>query len=88
MSFDLVELDLAARALRQSLDLASGGRERWGLSSDMAFAGQPRGRLPLHGDCPAIGTEKGQVALLEVGGFLAGDDVEEEPPVCVPQIPL
>src|SRR5260221_6205165 len=28
MSFDLVELDLAARALCQSLDLASGGRER------------------------------------------------------------
>src|SRR6266849_7888797 len=27
MSFDLVELDLAARALCQSLDLASGGRE-------------------------------------------------------------
>src|SRR6266480_1668025 len=28
MSLDLVELDLAARALCQSLDLASGGRER------------------------------------------------------------
>src|ERR1700730_13332014 len=28
MSFDLVELDLAARALCQSLDLASCGRER------------------------------------------------------------
>jgi len=28
MSFDLVELDLAARTLCQSLDLASGGRER------------------------------------------------------------
>ena len=28
MSFDLVELDLAAGALCQSLDLASGGRER------------------------------------------------------------
>src|SRR5208337_3694002 len=28
MSFDFVELDLAARALCESLDLASGGRER------------------------------------------------------------
>jgi hypothetical protein len=52
MSVDLVELDLAARALCQSLDLASGGRKRV-LDRDLDVHVAPvTGRLVADHDVP------------------------------------
>jgi len=71
MSFDLVELDLAARALCQSLDLASGGRER-ALDRDLdVHAALVIGRLMADDDVlmgrdrhPNVDTIDGTVAVL------------------------
>jgi len=52
MSFDLVELDLAARALCQSLDLASGGRERVLDCNFDVHVGPVTGRLVADHDVP------------------------------------
>ena len=52
MSFDLVELDLAARALCQSLDLTSGGRKRV-LDRDLDVpVASVTGRLEADHDVP------------------------------------
>src|SRR5258706_5402531 len=71
MSFDLVELDLTARALCQSLDLASGGRERV-LDRDLDVHVAPIiGRLVADHDVlvgrnryPDVDTIDGTVAVL------------------------
>src|SRR5216683_2765595 len=73
MSFDLVELDLAARALCQSLDLSSGGRERV-LDRDLNVHVAPViGRLVADHDVlvgrnryPDVDTIDGTVAVLRI----------------------